>query len=138
MHGCAQSWSSDPQTGCIYKHVVNDCQHVDPDTLKKVTDAYGGKAIHAQLKASEPGDGIVEKLSKMEAKKVKDLKSNQAILELVCALGLAPTIVDTKEWKKVVHSFDTSTDTYSSRKFVDTSIPAEAIRVTDEATEHLK
>ena len=63
----------------------------------------------------------------MEMKKVKDLKSNQAVLELVCALGLAPTIVDTKEWKKVVHSFDISTDTYSSIKFVDTSIPAEAI-----------
>ena len=117
---------------------MNDCQHIDPDTLKKVTDAYGNKAIHAQLKASEPGDGIVEKLSKMEAKKVKDLKSNQAVLELVCALSLAPMIVDTKEWKKVVHSFDTSADTYSSTKFVDTSIPTEAICITDEATEHLK
>ena len=108
MHGCAQSWSGDPQTGHIYKHIVNNCQHVDSNTLKRVMDTYGDKAIHAQLKASEPGNGIVEKLSKMEAKKVKDLKSNQAVLELVCALSLAPMIVDTKEWKKVVHSLDTS------------------------------
>ena len=139
MYGCSQSWSGEPQTpGHIYKHIVGECQHVDPDTLQKVSAAYGDKAIHAQLKAANSGDGLVEKLSKTEVKKLKDLKSNQAVLKLICTLGLAPTIVNTNEWKTVVHSFDASTDTYSSTKFADTCIPAEAICVTDEAIVHLK
>lgn len=138
MYGCSQSWSGEPQTGHIYKHIVGKCQHVDPDTLQKVSTAYGDKAIHAQLKASNSGDRLVEKLSKTEAKKLKDRKSNQAVLEFICALGLAPTIVNTNEWKTVVHSFDASADTYSSTKFADTCIPAKAICVIDEATVHLK
>ena len=117
---------------------MGECQHVDPDTLQKDSAAYGDKAIHAQLKASNSGDRLVEKLSKTGAKKLKDLKSNQAVLEFICALGLAPTIVNTNEWKTVVHSFDTSANTYSSTKFADTCIPAKAIHVTDEAIAHLK
>ena len=72
--------------GFKLEYISPDSVSTDPDTLKRVTDAYGDKAIHAQfqLKASESGDEIVEKLSKTEAKKVKGLKFNQAVLELVC------------------------------------------------------
>jgi hypothetical protein len=131
MEGCYQSWGGSRQAGRIYKHILDECEHADAETKKKVNEAFCKRTLHAQLEATEEA-GSLEKMSKAEAKKTRGLKINQAVLNLICGAGVPPTVVDTDEWKSVISAIDASVTTYSSTSFVDTYIPGEAVRVTDE------
>ena len=71
-------------------------------------------------------------MSKAEAKKMRGLKINQAIIKLICGAGVPPTIVDTDKWKSVISTIDSSITTYSSTSFVNTYIPGKVLWVTDE------
>ncbi|KAF8474573.1 hypothetical protein JB92DRAFT_2838238 [Gautieria morchelliformis] len=77
-------------------------------------------------------DNSLEKMSKAEAKKVRGLKINQAVLNLICGTRIPPTIVDTDEWKNVISAIDKTATTYGSTSFVDMYIPGEAAWSTEE------
>jgi len=36
MEGCYQSWGGNRQAGHIYKHILDECEHVDEEMKKKV------------------------------------------------------------------------------------------------------
>ena len=131
MTGCLQSWSGKRQAGRIYKHILDECKCVDDAIRKQVGDAFIDRSLHTQLEATEE-DSSLEKMSKAEAKKARALKINQAVLNLICGTGIPPTIVDTDEWKNVMSTIDNSVVTYGSTSFVDTYIPGEAARITEE------
>jgi len=131
MNGCLQSWGGRRQAGRIYKHIVDECRHVDAATKKKVNDAFVNRTLHAQLEATEEASSL-EKMSKAEAKKAKGLRINQAVLNFICSTAIPPTIVDTIEWKSLINILDSSVTTYSSTSFVDTFIPSKAARITEE------
>jgi len=68
-----------------------------------------------------------------EGKKARALKVNQAVLNLICGTGIPPTVVDSNEWKHFIEALHV----YSSTSFAETYIPAEALRVTEEAIKKL-
>ena len=82
-------------------------------------------------------DVSLEKMSKAEGKKARALKINQAVLNLICGTGIPPTIVDTDEWKNFISTIDNGVSTFSSTSFVDTYIPGEAARITEEKIQML-
>lgn len=137
MSGCLQSWSGRRQASRVYNHLLTECLHVDSDTREQITKATSARTFHAQLHDSVEDSGAVEKISKSEGKKARGLKVNQAVLNLICGTGIAPTIVDTTEWKRVIDILDSTVSVYSSSSFADTYIPAEALRVTEEAIKKL-
>jgi hypothetical protein len=63
---------------------------------KQVDDTFVNHTLHTQIKAME-GDGSFKKMLKAKAKKVRALKINQAILNLICGTGIPPIIADTNE-----------------------------------------
>jgi hypothetical protein len=136
MTECLQSWSGKRQAGRIYKHILDECKYVDKAIRKQVGDAFVDCTLHTQLEATEGGSSL-EKMSKAEAKKARALKINQAVLNLICGTGIPPTIVDTNEWKDVISTIDNSVATYGSTSFVDTYIPGEAVRITEEEVQML-
>ena len=89
-----------------------------------------------QLKDAE-GDGLLEKISKVEGKKAHWLKVNHYVLNLICGTGIPPTIVDSEEWKDLIGMLDSSIHVYSGCSFVDMYIPAEVAWVTEEAIQKL-
>ena len=114
-----------------------ECLHVDSNTKDRITKATSAQTLHAQLEDSVEDNGAVEKMLKFEGKKAHGLKVNQAVLNLICGTGIAPTIVDSPEWKHVINILDSTVSVYSSSSFVHTYIPAEAFCVTKEANKKL-
>ena len=137
MKGCLQSWSRRRQVSRVYNHLLTECLHVDSDTKEQITKATSVRTLHSQLQDSVEDSGTIEKVSKSEGKKARGLKVNQAVLNLICGTGIAPTIVDSAEWKHVVDILDSTVNVYSSSSFADTYIPAEAVRITEEAIKKL-
>jgi hypothetical protein len=137
MDGCHQSWSGRRQASRIYNHLLNECNHVDSETKKKIASVTTSRTFHAQLEDTIDDNHSLEKLSKAEGKKARALKVNQAVLNLICGTGIPPTVVDGNEWKHFIETLDSSVHVYSGASFSETYIPAEALRVTEEAIKKL-
>jgi hypothetical protein len=130
---CKQSWGGMPQKSRVYKHILNECASVDEETKATVREASADQSLNAQITQNNS----LESFSKAAAKEQRKLASNQTTLNLICGLGLPPTIVDSPLWDEHVLSLDTNADIYSSTTFVDTYIPAEATRITNKACRDL-
>lgn len=137
MAGCLQSWGGKPQAARIYNHLLTECRGIDAATKAKVSKATSDRTLHAQLEDTIEESGGLEKLSKTEGKKARKLQVNQAVLDLICGAGVPPTIVDTKEWRRLIDVLDSTADVYSSSSFSDTYIPAEAHRITEDVIQKL-
>lgn len=138
MVGCQQSWSGRRQASRIYNHLLNECHHADQKTKEKISKATSARTLHAQLEDTTTDDNnSLEKMSKAEGKKARALKVNQAVLNFICGTGIPPSVVDSKEWKHLIEILDSTVHVYSSSSFAETYIPAEALRVTEEAIKKL-
>lgn len=137
MTGCQQSWSGRRQGSRIYSHLLNECHHVDRETKEKIAKATSARTLHAQLEDTTDDNNSLEKMSKAEGKKARALTANQAVLNLICGTGIPPSVVDSNEWKHFVEILDNTVHVYSGASFSETYIPAEALRVTEEAIKKL-
>ena len=137
MDGCQQSWSGRRQASRVYNHLLNECHHIDSEMKQKIAKASSARTLHAQLEDIDDNDNSLEKLSKAEGKKARALKVNQAVLNLICGTGIPPSVVDSNEWKHFIETLDNTVHVYSSNSFAETFIPAEALRVTEEAIKKL-
>ena len=100
---------------------------------QKLAKATSARTLHAQLENTIDDNDSLDKLSKAEGKKARALKVNQAVLNLICGTGIPPTVVDSNKWKHFIEALHV----YSSTSFAETYIPAEALRVTEEAIKKL-
>ena len=117
--------------GWIYRHILDECQHIDDVIRKQVSNTFVDCTLHTQLEATEE-DYSLEKMSKAEARKMRGLKINQAILNLICGTGIPPTIVNIDKWKNVISTIDNAITVYGSTSFIDTYILGEAAWITEE------
>lgn len=65
-------------------------------------------------------------------------KINYAILKLICGRGLPPSIVDSQEWKDLMHVAAPKYQYSGSKTFIDNLIPREHAFIKDEQLKHLK
>jgi hypothetical protein len=156
MH-CDYKPNGNVQCERVFKHSTN-CKALkdhDPDTFRDVTLASKNGSLGAQLEdtvseSSQPGPttslcssesfGAQKGLSlpqlceagkkkKEELLKAFQAKVDHIVMWLICVRGLVPNLIDSPEWKELMHTLNGQYHPTSSDTFSDKYIPREAVFV---------
>ena len=164
-NGCYFIRSGNAQKDRVFPHAAH-CNHVS-DELRHLVDASAAQSsLGAKLGSSsqavtvapsdpEPKGDIVahcqNKTSKSQKPATKfeiDItrigaeqlteRVNHAIVKLLCVCGVPPTIVDSEEWKTLMHTLNPRYRLTPSTQFVEKFIPREAAHVRQLTAERLQ
>lgn len=103
-------------------------------TINKVAKVDGSLDAPSSTKRQQPLDVIVG----MAGKQLLQAQLDVAIIYLICAACLAPTLVDYPQWRKVLEIANNKYQPASSSKLVDNQIPKEASDIRKATIAYLK
>ncbi|KAF8326496.1 ribonuclease H-like domain-containing protein [Amanita rubescens] len=163
--GCYFIRSGNAQKDRVFPHAAH-CNHVS-DELRHLVDATaaqsslgakigsGSQAVAVAPSDLEPKDDIVAHCQNKTSKSQKPATKfeidvtrigaeqlpecvNHAIVKLLCVCGVPPTIVDSDEWKTLMHTLNPRYCLTPSTQFVEKFIPREAAHVHELTAERLQ
>lgn len=151
--GCKRSWAKPRNKKRVLKHACH-CQRLPPDLRKEANAIQTDESLSARLerldkqvkegaqtdptradpKRSKTDDPTTDKDSPSfldiyvgdTGRKLLQAKIDIAIINLICAAAIAPTIVDYHEWKKIFELANNKYHPWSSTTLVDDHIPGQA------------
>jgi hypothetical protein len=106
-------------------------------------DPVGDRSISKRVKLNEEvaggsGSATLEIAVGEAGRKLLQAKLDLAVIHLICAAGLPPTLIDYPQWKYMFGLANSRYNPSSSTKFADDLIPGEAARVRALVLEYLK
>ncbi|KAF7985089.1 hypothetical protein HWV62_8971 [Athelia sp. TMB] len=144
----------------IFQHVTTCAvlSQSDPDLFREAINASKTGSLGAQLEAETDNSAAPEPVAKrptqstlklaplreygqkekQEQQKMWQKKVDHVIMRLICVRGLVPHLIDSPEWKELMHLLNGNYNPTSSDTFATNIIPREAIWVHEKTVEVLR
>ncbi|KAL5490634.1 hypothetical protein ACEPAI_5468 [Sanghuangporus weigelae] len=150
--GCPTVWEK--KSGYrdrVFRHAAN-CFYIPKDLQQRVNGCLKDRSLGQFFEDQQNSDKPSESQTAENRKTGTSLKAvaeqcgreqlikkiNFAVLKVICACGIPPSIVDRKEWKDLLCIANPKYDPPSSKTFTDSLIPAEHAFVKSKQLEHLQ
>lgn len=133
--GCFESWAQ-PRTSTHILPYAAHCKYLSNELREQALAANAGQSLGSKVAAAEGKPDPFSKFkdaglqSKKTQREAHVAKTNLLTLNLICAAGIPPSIVDNPAFRALANHLEPNNGIVVGSTFSSAHIPAEAARVT--------